>query len=80
MCQAITLVSNPREQKFLYSFPDICPADECFATAPVEIISPGYPQKYPNNVDKTWYIKLPVGNKVSLSFIDFDVENENTCR
>jgi len=58
---------------------DICPADECFATAPVEIISPGYPQKYPNNVDKTWYIKLPVGNKVSLSFIDFDVENENTC-
>ena len=61
-------------------FPDGCQADKCFKTTSGEIISPEFPLDYPDNLDKTWYIELPVGQKILLTFLEFDVEEGEECK
>ena len=39
------------------------------------IISTNYPSNYPSNVDCNWRLKAQAGNRVLLSFSDFDVDD-----
>nr|KAF6427345.1 CUB and Sushi multiple domains 1 [Rousettus aegyptiacus] len=38
------------------------------------ILSPGFPGAYPNNLDCTWRIALPVGYGVHMQFLNFSTE------
>ncbi|KAF5282685.1 hypothetical protein FQA39_LY17492 [Lamprigera yunnana] len=40
------------------------------------IESPNYPNKYPFDVDCTWTIKVPQGNKINITFAHFELEEE----
>lgn len=45
-----------------------------------EIMSPGFPNRYPNNAECVWEIKADSGYHVALSFIDrFNIETSNLC-
>eukprot|EP00057_Strongylocentrotus_purpuratus_P011161 XP_011665635.1 PREDICTED: uncharacterized protein LOC585547 isoform X4 [Strongylocentrotus purpuratus] len=39
-----------------------------------EIISPNFPQVYPNNVEMLWYVRAPTNYSVSLRFAEFSTE------
>jgi len=52
-----------------------CLADTCLNEFSGIITSPGYPGNYENHVDTTWYIGLPVGQQVSLTFLNFHTES-----
>merc|ERR1711962_237049 len=39
------------------------------------IVSPNYPDNYPNNADCKWYITAPEGTTITLSFESFDTED-----
>ena len=39
-----------------------------------ELLSPNYPESYPNNADCQWHIKADDGFVVRLTFLEFDVE------
>ncbi|XP_031746777.1 embryonic protein UVS.2 isoform X5 [Xenopus tropicalis] len=41
--------------------------------------SPGYPGSYPPNIDCTWTITAPVGNRVSLRINYFQLETVTSC-
>lgn len=41
------------------------------------IESPNFPNHYPNNLDCVWKIQASLGNKISLAFSHFDLENIN---
>ncbi|XP_075053964.1 embryonic protein UVS.2-like [Mixophyes fleayi] len=41
--------------------------------------SPGYPNAYPPNMDCTFNITAPVGQRIALTVSDFHVENGNSC-
>ncbi|KAM5264090.1 CUB and sushi domain-containing protein 1 [Ctenodactylus gundi] len=38
------------------------------------ILSPGFPGSYPNNLDCTWRISLPVGHGAHIQFLNFSTE------
>nr|XP_054763582.1 enteropeptidase-like [Lytechinus pictus] len=40
----------------------------------VQITSPGYPESYDANIDKTWYISAPRGYSISVEFLVFSLE------
>lgn len=40
------------------------------------IISPNYPDKYPNNLVCEWTIVLATGENILLNFIDFDMNRD----
>ncbi|KAM4819656.1 complement C1s subcomponent [Thomomys bottae] len=44
-----------------------------------EILSPNYPQAYPNEVDKSWDIEVPEGFGVHLYFTHLDLELSEDC-
>lgn len=44
-----------------------------------EILSPNYPQAYPNEVVKTWDIEVPEGFGIHLYFTHLDVELSENC-
>ncbi|XP_006173069.1 complement C1s subcomponent [Camelus dromedarius] len=44
-----------------------------------EIVSPNYPQAYPNEVDKSWDIEVPEGYGIHLYFTHLDVELSENC-
>ncbi|XP_072035696.1 mannan-binding lectin serine protease 1-like [Amphiura filiformis] len=44
-----------------------------------ELISPGYPDTYPNEVDIQWNITVPEGYQIRLYFTVFDVEYGADC-
>uniref|UniRef100_F7CCG9 Complement C1s n=1 Tax=Monodelphis domestica TaxID=13616 RepID=F7CCG9_MONDO len=44
-----------------------------------EILSPNYPQAYPNNVQKTWNITVPDGYGIHLYFTHLDMELSANC-
>ncbi|PAV90563.1 hypothetical protein WR25_09174 [Diploscapter pachys] len=65
---------------------DILPSNsDCGGTIfvgqePVMIQSPGYPIRYPNDVECNWLIMAPKGGRVHLEFIDsFEFSCEDTC-
>ena len=37
------------------------------------ILSPNYPNGYPEDGDCTWQIRLPKGSQIALKFLSFDV-------
>ena len=43
------------------------------------ITSPGFPQKYENNLDLTWLIQVPLDQFVQIDFIFLHVEYEFGC-
>ncbi|CAD1477837.1 unnamed protein product, partial [Heterotrigona itama] len=46
------------------------------------IESPNFPYKYEQNLNCSWTIDAPIGNRVNITFSHFDLEgpgNENTC-
>mgnify|MGYP000018708000 CR=1 FL=1 len=45
------------------------------------IVSPGYPEEYPNNTECEWIISSPTrGNEtIYFDFIEFDLEDHSTC-
>ncbi|NXO91132.1 C1S protein, partial [Certhia brachydactyla] len=44
-----------------------------------EILSPNYPQGYPNDVNKTWQIQVPLGYGIHLYFTHLDLEPSQDC-
>ncbi|XP_069890026.1 calcium-dependent serine proteinase-like [Dipodomys merriami] len=44
-----------------------------------EILSPNYPQAYPNEVDTSWHIEVPEGFGVHLYFTHLDLELSENC-
>ncbi|XP_012879035.1 PREDICTED: complement C1s subcomponent [Dipodomys ordii] len=44
-----------------------------------EILSPNYPQAYPNEVDTSWHIEVPDGFGVHLYFTHLDLELSENC-
>ncbi|XP_017269603.1 cubilin [Kryptolebias marmoratus] len=43
------------------------------------ITSPGHPSGYPHGANCTWYINVPVGNLIRLSFDSFNLEYHVNC-
>ncbi|RWS21660.1 Cubilin-like protein, partial [Leptotrombidium deliense] len=43
-------------------------------------VSPGYPNDYPLNVECVWTLECSPGNRVSLSFTDFHIEQSEYCK
>ena len=44
-----------------------------------EILSPNYPQAYPNEVEKSWDIEVPAGYGIHLYFTHLDIELSENC-
>ncbi|KAG8509054.1 Complement C1s subcomponent [Galemys pyrenaicus] len=44
-----------------------------------EILSPNYPQAYPNDLQKTWDIEVPQGHGIHLYFTHLDIEQSEDC-
>lgn len=44
-----------------------------------ELLSPNYPQAYPNEVVKTWDIVVPEGFGIHLYFTHLDIELSENC-
>ena len=45
-----------------------------------EIVSPGYPDNYPNNSVCVWTITGREGDRIRLTFTDFDLEESQDCQ
>ena len=41
--------------------------------------SPQHPETYANNLDCEWLIRVPLGDRIELDFLSFDVEGHRTC-
>ena len=41
------------------------------------ITSPGFPEAYDNNLFLTWLIQVPLGQLIEISFVSFDLEEED---
>ena len=57
---------------------DYCSNCSCFGSG--VITSPGYPGNYDNNLDLTWLIQFPLGQLIEINFVDFNVEDESSCK
>ena len=44
-----------------------------------EIVSPNYPEHYPNKKDCTWHFTATPGHRIKLYFNDFDLEPSQDC-
>nr|XP_020734369.1 complement C1s subcomponent isoform X2 [Odocoileus virginianus texanus]XP_020734370.1 complement C1s subcomponent isoform X2 [Odocoileus virginianus texanus] len=44
-----------------------------------EVLSPNYPQAYPNEVEKSWDIEVPEGYGIHLYFTHLDIEMSENC-
>ncbi|XP_053146767.1 complement C1s subcomponent [Hemicordylus capensis] len=49
------------------------------ATMYGEILSPNYPQAYPNDALESWEIRVPPGYGIRLSFTHLDIEPSKNC-
>ncbi|XP_048238874.1 cubilin-like [Haliotis rufescens] len=50
-----------------------------FSTPNGVIMSKNYPQTYPHNTECRWLIKVESGQRITLTFVDFDVEDHASC-
>ena len=57
---------------------DYC--SNCSCSSNGVITSPGFPEKYANNLDLTWIIQLPRGQYIKIDFVNFDVNHDSSCR
>lgn len=44
-----------------------------------EILSPNYPQAYPNDLQESWEIQVPPGYGIHLYFTHLDLEPSQNC-
>lgn len=44
-----------------------------------EILSPNYPQAYPNDIEKSWDVEVPEGYGIHLYFTHVDIELSENC-
>lgn len=44
-----------------------------------ELVSPNYPDQYPNKKECTWHFSATPGHRIKLAFTDFDVEMHQDC-
>ncbi|XP_069506704.1 complement C1s subcomponent isoform X2 [Ambystoma mexicanum] len=44
-----------------------------------EILSPNFPQGYPNDVQKTWTVTVPEGYGIHIYFTHLDIESSENC-
>ena len=44
-----------------------------------EILSPNYPQAYPNEAEESWDIEVPEGYGIHLYFTHLDIELSENC-
>ena len=71
-------VPLPWEQDILYTFySGICNVK--FSTESGTIMSPNYPQKYPNSVKCEWIIDLSPRYEITLTFHEFMLESQRDC-
>ena len=47
---------------------------ECSCSSDKEITSPNFPDKYPKNLEMTWLIKFPPGQRIRIIFHEFELE------
>ena len=47
---------------------------ECSCSSDKEITSPNFPQKYPKNLEMTWLIQFPPGQRIRINFHEFELE------
>ena len=45
-----------------------------------EFSSPSHPETYTHNLNCEWVIRLPVGDRIKLTFLSFDVEDHTSCK
>ena len=57
---------------------DVCSDCDCISGG--VITSPGFPQNYDHNLDLTWLIEVPTGQKIQIRFLSFNVEDEPSCK
>lgn len=65
-----------------HSLPHPISAKECggIFTDPKRIFkSPGFPNEYDDNQICYWHIRLKYGQRIHLSFLDFDLEDDPSC-
>ncbi|XP_066255144.1 cubilin [Euwallacea similis] len=43
------------------------------------ISSPNYPKPYPGQVECSWIIKIPLGEKITLNFDEISIEKDSDC-
>lgn len=44
-----------------------------------EVVSPGYPEDYSDDLSCTWDISVKKGSKILITFEDFAVEEDSKC-
>ena len=44
------------------------------------LASPNYPNNYDDNLQCVYVIEVEAGRRVELTFVDFSLENQSTCR
>ena len=60
----------------IYKFPYI----GCGSVVDSTLKSPGYPNNYPPDMDCIYSTSIPHNMTVNISFIDFELENDPSCR
>ena len=50
---------------------------ECSCSSDKEITSPNFPDKYPKNLEMTWLIKFPPGQRIRINFHEFEFSPAN---
>ena len=53
---------------------------ECVCSTTGVITSPGYPIYYPNNLEVSWLIQVPSGQRIEIIFKSFIVQYHSRCR
>ena len=44
------------------------------------LTSPNYPSRYPDNVHETYPLEAVAGKRIKMTFVDFDLEFDSSCR
>ncbi|XP_070559274.1 mannan-binding lectin serine protease 1-like [Ptychodera flava] len=59
---------------------DSCGGTRSVRELPGQITTPNYPDAYPDNEDCNWLLVATPGDHVTITFDDFDVEQEDDCQ
>ena len=57
----------------------IFPSTGCGSVVNNTLKGPGYPNKYPKNMDCNYTIATPLNMTMNISFIDFQLEDHSSC-
>ena len=71
--------SNPNRVDRVKSVCFFCFITGCGSVANNSLKSPGYPDKYPLNMDCVYLVPIPHGLTMKISFKDFNLEHDRVC-